>query len=133
MWDEAEIVKFIYEQYANGLEVKHIRKQLNEKGITHKGKPFAHSTLYRMLKNEKYIGIFRHEDEIFDNIYPQIISNELFDKVKSRQTCYKYGKKSISVEYLFCRSLTVVFIKHCLKSRSVEVCTRISVINKLLL
>ena len=103
--EKAEIVKFIYEQYANGLEVKHIRKQLNEKGITHKGKPFAHSTLYRMLKNEKYIGIFRHEDEIFDNIYPQIISNELFDKVKSRQTCYKYGKKSISVEYLFCRKI----------------------------
>ena len=103
--EKAEIVRFMFEQYANGVEVKHIRKQLDERGVTHKGKPFAQATLYRMLRNEKYIGIFRHQDEIFDNIYPQIISNELFEKVKSKQSSYKFGKKSVSVEYLFCRKI----------------------------
>ena len=53
-----------------------------------------------MLKNEKYSGIYRYDDEIFDNIYPQIISQEIFEKVRKKVNSNKYGKRSVDVIYL---------------------------------
>ena len=41
-------------------------KSLTEKGILNKGKPFATNTIYNILRNEKYTGINRREDGIFE-------------------------------------------------------------------
>ena len=103
--EQAVIVQYLFEQYANGVHVDALLKELREKHITDSGKPFTRSKVYGMLKNEKYIGICKHEDEIFDNIYPQIVPNSLFERVKEKQKKYKYGRKSTSTEYLLCRKL----------------------------
>lgn len=52
---------------------KGIIKTLTERGIFNRGKKFARNTVYNILKNEKYSGIYRHGNEIFTNIYPQIV------------------------------------------------------------
>lgn len=62
--EQAEVVRYIYKQYALGRYVKDIMKDLNDKHIYHKGKPFQRTTIYNILKNEKYTGIYRYEDEI---------------------------------------------------------------------
>ena len=54
-------------------EAKGIIKTLTERGIFNRGKKFVRNTVYNILKNEKYSGIYRHENEIFTNIYPQIV------------------------------------------------------------
>ena len=56
--ERAEVVRFIYEQYSIGVFVKDIIVALNAKGVTNRGKPFATNTVYNILKNEKYSGIY---------------------------------------------------------------------------
>ena len=96
----AEIVRFMYSQFASGVFVKDIISQLTAKGILYKNKRFATNTVYNILKNEKYSGIYKHGEEVIDNMYPQIIDNELFEKVRKIVNANKYGKRSIKVVYL---------------------------------
>ena len=96
---KAEIVRSIYRQYAEGVYVKDIIQKLTEKGIYHRGQPFKVNTVYKMLKNEKYLGIIRCGDEIFNNIYPQIVPKELFDIVRKKVEDNHYGKK-VKIVYL---------------------------------
>lgn len=96
----AEIVRFMYSQFASGVFVKNIISELTAKGILYKNKRFATNTVYNILKNEKYSGVYKHGEEIIDNMYPQIIDNELFEKVRKIVNANKYGKRSIKVVYL---------------------------------
>lgn len=74
--DQAEVVRYIFEQYSLGVYVKDIIKSLTAKGIFNHGKPFARNTVYNILKSEKYSGIYRHDGEVFENIYPQIVPTD---------------------------------------------------------
>lgn len=98
--EQAEAVKFIYEQYSAGVYVKDIIKALTAKGIFNRGKPFARNTVYNILKSEKYSGIYRHGNEVFDNMYPQIVPTEIYDNVRRKIDKNKYGKRSVEVVYL---------------------------------
>jgi len=64
---EAEIVKFIFEEYVNGIGFRRIKTKLDDMGITNNnGTLFSMSTLKRMIRNEKYKGVLimgkRHKD-----------------------------------------------------------------------
>ena len=98
--DKANVIRFIYSQYAAGMYVKDIIAALTEKGILYNNKPFARTTVYNILKNEKYGGIFRHEDEVYTNIYPRIISKEIFKIVRSKILANRYGKHAPDVIYI---------------------------------
>lgn len=98
--EQAEVVRFIYEQYALGVYVKDIIQKLNEKHIYNRGKPFARNTIYNILKNEKYSGVYRHNNEVFENMYPRIVSQDIYDKVRKKTSQNHYGKRSIEVVYL---------------------------------
>lgn len=55
--DEAEIIRFIFNEYISGKGFRIIHKELEEKGVKNRnGKPFALTTLKRIIKNEKYKG-----------------------------------------------------------------------------
>ena len=99
------IVKYIYEQYINDVIVDDIIKDLTAKGITKDGKPFKRSTVYDMLANEKYIGILRHKDEVFTNIYPRIISDDVYQIVKSKIEKNRHGRKDVKSKYLLSRKM----------------------------
>lgn len=98
--DEAQIVRKIFEDCASGKMVKTTIQELHEMGILCRGKPFARSTLYRLLGNEKYAGICRYDGQVFTNIYPQIIPDSLFSLVKNKLVSNKYGKHPPDVSYL---------------------------------
>lgn len=98
--EEAKIVRYIYEQYAIGIFVKDIIATLTAKGLLHHGKPFIGNTIYNILKNERYSGIYKHKNEQFDNIYPQIVSQEIFEKVRAKVNANTYGKRSVKMDYL---------------------------------
>jgi len=97
--EKAETVKFIFEQYSYGEAVPRIIVKLNEKGILHCGKPFVPNAIYHILRNEKYIGITKINGEIFD-IYPKIVSEEVFAKVRKRIEINKFGKRGVAEVYL---------------------------------
>lgn len=98
--EQAEVVRYIYEQYALGVYVKDIIADLTEKHIFNHGNPFARNTIYNILKNEKYSGVYRFNNQTFENMYPQIVSTEIYEKVRQKTNQNKYGKRSVEVVYL---------------------------------
>ena len=97
--DKAEVVRFIYRQYSRGIYVEDIIADLTSKGIYYNGKPFVKNTVYKILKNERYSGIYHYGDEVFDNIYPVIVAPEIYEKVRRRVESRRYGKKSREANY----------------------------------
>ena len=88
---------FIIQSVEHKGYVKDIIAHLNAKGILNRGKPFARNTIYNILKNEKYAGFYRYNDQIFDNIYPQIVPISTFEIVRNKIERNKYGKQSTEV------------------------------------
>ena len=56
--EQAEIINYIYELYLQGKVARTIIDVLTSKGILNKGKPFNRNTIYSILKNEKYCGVY---------------------------------------------------------------------------
>ena len=98
--ERAEQVRYMYDQYASGVYVKDIIKSLTEKGILYKGRPFASNTVYDILRNSKYSGVYTHGEEVIDNMYPIIIPTEIFNKVREIVNRNKFGKRSVRTVYL---------------------------------
>lgn len=70
----ADIVRTIYNMYARGeWSTTSLAKELNNRDITINGSPINQSRVSRILMCERYCG---------EDIYPKIISRELFDAVK---------------------------------------------------
>ena len=98
--ERAEVVRFIFEQYSIGVYVKNILLELDRRGVTYKGKPFVRSTVYNILKNEKYAGIYHFNGQIIENMFPQIVPTDIFEKVRAKVQKNHYGKRSVQVVYL---------------------------------
>ena len=108
--NEAEVVRYIFDQYYAGKVAPQIIEDLKSKGITYRGKPFYKSILYYILRQEKYIGIARYGDDIYDNIFPAIIDKNIFDKIQVVLAKNKIGSRSTEVEFLLKGKL---FCGHC--------------------
>lgn len=134
---EAEAVQIIFDMYAKGHGYTEIINVMDEKGFkTKRGNDFKKNSLYSILTNEKYIGTFifnktsakslvgtvnTHSYKSRDEIVtiaggcPQIVSEQVFDRVKQRMEknkqsgCYKVSKH----HYLLTGK---VFCKTCGKS-----------------
>lgn len=98
--DQAEIVKYIYRQYSAGVIVKDIIQDLTQRGIYNKGKPFTRSTMYYLLANEKYSGVFHYNGETYLNICPKLLPDSLYNKVHALMLQNQFGTKSVEVNYL---------------------------------
>lgn len=112
---EAQIVRYIYEEYIKGkLGLRTICKELEERGVlARNGKPFGYSVLQNIIKNPKYKGYYcgrkttipdyrtgkkKKLDESEWIVYkdeniPALVSEELWDKanelLKSRGEKFK--------------------------------------------
>ena len=98
--EEAQVVKNLYLDFASGKLVKTILEELRKKGVLYRGKVFARNTLYNFLRNEKYNGKYTFNGEVFTNIYPKIIPDELFETVRNKIEGNKYGKHKPDIVYL---------------------------------
>ena len=98
--EQAKNVRYMFEQFAKGVYVREIIEALTARGVTYHGKPFAKNTVYNILKNEKYCGVYHHGEERIDNMYPQIVPDEIFERVRNITESNKHGKRSVEVTYL---------------------------------
>lgn len=103
--NQATVVRRLFEEFASGKFVKNLIEEFRREGILFRGKPLARTTVYNMLRNEKYIGIYRFGDEVYTNIYPPIVPETLFNIVKAKTEANKYGKHKEGVEYLLKRKV----------------------------
>ena len=96
---QADVVRFIFAQYSVGVYVKDILAELDRRGIRYHGKSFGKNTVYNILKNEKYAGVYRFQGEEYD-IFPQIVPTDVFEKVRAKVRKNQHGKRSVQVTYL---------------------------------
>ena len=95
---EADIVRLIFDRYASGVYIRDIMAELNEKGILNShGRPFAKNTIHHILENEKYTGVYHYGGETFTNIYPRIVSDEVFQLIKNKKESNRYGGRKPDV------------------------------------
>ena len=90
--EKAQIVKIIFEMYANGDTMKAIIDYLNSMNYkTVLGNSFNKNSIYKMLQNKKYNGYYVYNGtEIKDGV-PKIIDDNLFEKC---QEIMKKNKKA---------------------------------------
>ena len=98
--DEAPVLLHIFEAYAAGNRIPDIVRELDDKGIKNRGNPFTVNSIYFMLQQEKYTGVYNFNGETFTHIYPAIIPKELFQIVRKRIDKNKTGKHIIGVDYI---------------------------------
>ena len=90
--DAAPIVREIFESSRRGNGLKEICKELNDRGITNRGKRWQKSTVHAMLSNEAYTGTAvwgrnskdpkAGEPVRVENAWPALVSRETFDLVR---------------------------------------------------
>jgi DNA invertase Pin-like site-specific DNA recombinase len=89
--DEASgVVKYAFEEYDKGIKKKDIVKAINEQGHRYHDKAFTTHQLDNWLNNPKYTGEFTFGGRVCTNMYPQIVSKELYDRVHKRLDKNKY-------------------------------------------
>jgi len=109
----AKAVRTIFTMYAEGKSKTQIVNWLNEHGFkTSRGNAFNKNSLSRILRNDKYIGVYRYDDVVLEDAVPPIIDKTLFDKVQATfQHNYTARAKAKAIEdYLL---TTKVFCGHC--------------------
>lgn len=80
------IVEGIFSDYAGGMSLKEIADDLNRRGIRNvSGKKFGPQSVWRILKNEKYVGIYRHKDICDPDAIEPIVSPELWKQVQEKR------------------------------------------------
>lgn len=107
---EADIVRDMFTRYKNGEKVKEIIDRLNAQGIkTKAGSPFNMNSFARIIRNEKYIGVYNSHGVIYENVIPPIVDEKLFfdcnaimDEHKHKPRATKSGKPYILSGKLFC-------------------------------
>ena len=81
----AAMVKEIFERYDNGELLFHIMDICNERGFkTWKGNKFTRTTMYTILRNERYTGVYIWQDIRIDGGMPKIIERELWERVQEK-------------------------------------------------
>lgn len=99
--EEALTVKRIFTEYANGKRLFDIAEDLKSDGIVNrKGTPFMPESIYYMLHMERYVGRYTVNGILYDKIFPQLISEPIFQVVQKRLNENKHGKHVIGVEYI---------------------------------
>ena len=97
---ESAIVKEIFRAYLSGKTMKQIADELCARGIRNKDREFKENVIYTMLHNEKYTGIYRIHDQVYDNIFPAIIDHEIFEQTQKRLALTATGKHVPDVTYM---------------------------------
>ena len=88
----APVVREIFEKSLRGSGLKEICKELNDRGVTNRGKRWYKGTLHYVLRNEAYTGTAvwgrtskgeKTQDPVrVEGAWPALISRELFDDVQ---------------------------------------------------
>lgn len=116
--NDAEVVRYIYSEYAKGKFVKQIIEELTARGIYYKGKPFIKNSVYNILRNEKYSGVYKHNEEVIDNMYPQIVPQSTFDIVRAKVMKNRNGRQCVHVDFLLRHKLICGNCGHTLNGES---------------
>ena len=101
--EEGEIVREIFTKYSQGYTAVALSKDLKARGIrTKKGLYITDKKIYKILANTKYNGKIKHGNVVYDNIYPAIIDDALWQKVQDihRENQHAPGRKKEIFDFI---------------------------------
>ena len=84
--EESEMLNRIFNEYAGGKTILQISRDLEKENIK-----FSPQKIRSYLNRKLYTGEYEINGKQYNNIYPQIISKELFVLVKTRMDKNRYG------------------------------------------
>lgn len=110
--EQAEIVRYIFSEYAKGTDKKVIADALNAQGKRINGQPFKFRSFEKWLTNAKYTGEYYFGERLCTNTYPAIIDKLTFAEVQKRLAENKHlaGANSAVEPYLLTGKL---YCGHC--------------------
>lgn len=80
----APIVKRVFEEFASGVSSVQIVSELSAEGIRmQNGNPLTKNFVPKIIKNEKYKGLYRYADIEDETAIPAIVSSDLWDKANA--------------------------------------------------
>ena len=102
---EAKIVQEIFVQYLRLRSVAELKRYLDQKrirtkartsanGRTFGGEPYARGGLYKLLRNEVYIGKIAHRGQSYDGQQPAIVEPETWNNVSTLLANNNDGKRT---------------------------------------
>lgn len=109
----APIVQEAFTLYASGKSIKEMCNIFNAKGYrSSTGQPFNKNSFKKMLRNEKYIGVYKYADIRIEDAIPALIDKDTFRRVQEMLTVNAEApaKSKAKVEYLLSQKL---FCGHC--------------------
>ena len=111
----APVIRQVFDMYANGSTIVEIINHCNAQGYrTSRDKPFTRNSLSTILKNRKYIGLYKFDDIEVEGGMPVIVDRAVFDKVQERLSMGNKARprKNEDVEFILTGKL---FCGHCSK------------------
>lgn len=104
----------VFEMYANGATMLEIIEYLNNMGAkTSHGRPFTKNSLWTILRNKRYAGIYSYKGVDTPDALPRIVPQALFDQVQKRlvENIGAGGRGKAVEDYILSGKL---FCGHCL-------------------
>ncbi len=89
--EESIIINRIFEDYVYGKTILQISRDFEKENITMNGKHFIPQTIRHLLQRKRYTGNYEINGKQYNNIYPQIITPELFESAKAKLDKTRYG------------------------------------------
>lgn len=89
----APIVRRIFDEYVSGKPIREICDGLNADGLRSRtGKKFDKNTIPRILRNERYTGVYIFSDVVRDEDgMPAIVSRETFDRAQALLDTHRHA------------------------------------------
>lgn len=118
---EAAVVKEIYTKYSEGYTAVSIADNLQKRGIRNKqGYYMTAKHIYKILTNPKYTGKVKYGGQIYTNIIPPLITEELWRKVNDVHQANKYapGRKKDIFDFILSGKLVCGNCKHLMVGES---------------
>lgn len=122
----APVIRYVFEQYAQGTTMREIIDTLNARGVRGKtGKPLTYTTFCRALNNPVYIGSYTYNGQVVEGLATPIIDEDTFAKAQARakSVARAPAASKAKVDYLlqgklFCGDCGFPMTAECGKSRN---------------
>ena len=106
-------ITWAFQAYADGTPKKEIIAELNRRGLRNRrGDPCTQSTLTRVFRSEKYVGVLEQDGIRIEGGCPALVERDVFDRVQKRLDLMRHAgaKNKAEVEYLLTGKL---YCGHC--------------------
>jgi DNA invertase Pin-like site-specific DNA recombinase len=111
--EKAFIIQEVFRLYSEGMSIVDICRHCNSRGYrTNRGRPFTRNSLSTILKNRKYIGVYKFDDIEIEGGMPVIVDPDTFERVQRRIAMGNKTKPRKNDDVMFLLS-GKLFCGHC--------------------